>query len=759
MKKIFYACLMAMLFYTSVLAQSDMPLNPFIRHIYTADPSARVVDVGGTPTLFVYPSQDMRPAYGCDMMDNYHVFSTTDMVNWTDHGRIFGAAEAREAWGLDYPVRNGGRNATFMWAPDCIQGPDDRFYYYFPHPLGYRDREGWDNWRTGIAIADSPDMKENFSIHHTTVGGLPPMGYIDPNIYKDYDGSYYFYYGCSQRVFGAKLADNMLEIAEPLTEMTSQLPHFHEGAWMFSRIIEGCNDTIYYMTYPGNSSTLQNYVRGQDQMLYATSKKSEGGSPLGPWTYQGAFLDATGCDTSHGSVVEFNGQWYVFYHNSSLSGQGNLRSICVDKMFFEEGCDGKIIRVIQTGEDRNISRKNIPAFIQAEDFKNGGQGIGFLENSEENTGGLPYRLGLSKSVDIASSAEGVYVTDLETGEWLAYDINVSEAKNFVMLVRVAAAAAGKFRIENEAGETLAEVDVPNTGGMNVWKSIIVHDIPLPAGNQTIKFVIEEGGFNFNYFMMTLEGPLPIGKTLAFGQNGIYVTLATGNQLRCNKGNIFAESQLTNKEKFLIEDAGDGLIALKCLDNNRYVRASTDVMTCANNSIGNDNKFYWCILRDGLNRRIALKSFSNGQVVQSNGNDNNKPLRTNGHNFEGWETFIWYDLTPPPCPDPTNPDCPCPNPSNPSCQETGINDATSESKVTIFPIPAQEYVTITTELNSSSDINIQITDLQGKILKTIEKTAYSGLTETNINISSLPAGLYLINVISNEYNVVKKLTVN
>ena len=58
--------------------------NPFITHIYTADPSARVFN----DTLYVYPSHDEDTATWFSMQD-WHVFSTTDMKNWTDHGVVF----------------------------------------------------------------------------------------------------------------------------------------------------------------------------------------------------------------------------------------------------------------------------------------------------------------------------------------------------------------------------------------------------------------------------------------------------------------------------------------------------------------------------------------------------------------------------------------------------------------------------------------------------------------------------------------------
>ena len=80
--------------------------NPFITHMYTADPSAHVWEDG---RLYVYASHDIDPPRGCDLMDRYHVFSTNDMVNWTDHGEILNSSQV--SWGR----KDGG----FMWAPDC----------------------------------------------------------------------------------------------------------------------------------------------------------------------------------------------------------------------------------------------------------------------------------------------------------------------------------------------------------------------------------------------------------------------------------------------------------------------------------------------------------------------------------------------------------------------------------------------------------------------------------------------------------------
>jgi hypothetical protein len=282
--------------------------NPIVSHMFTADPSAHVWEDG---RLYIYPSTDVAPAKGCSRMDGYHVFSTDDMVTFTDHGEILHSRDVK--WGRP----EGG----FMWAPDCVY-KDGTYYYYFPHP----SESQWnDSWKIGIATSKNPTS--GFTVQGYMNG---VRSYIDPCVFIDDDGQAYFIQGGSQRCFGGKLQDNMTDIEGEMHEMTG-LDHFHEGAWLFKR------GKTYYMVYPGRLGS----PRG-DHMLYATSQ-----TPLGPWDYKGAFIAPTGCGTMHGSVVKFKGQWYAFYHNSHLSGgNGALRSICFDKLFFNE--DGSIQMVKQT---------------------------------------------------------------------------------------------------------------------------------------------------------------------------------------------------------------------------------------------------------------------------------------------------------------------------------------------------------------------------------------------------------------------------
>jgi hypothetical protein len=140
---------------------------------------------------------------------------------------------------------------------------------------------------------------------------------------------------------GGKLNDNMMEVDGEMQRMEG-LDDFHEGPWVFKR------NGVYYMTYPDNhdEGNDKEGVKGDNRLRYATSN-----NPLGPWKYRGIYMNPTNSYTNHGSVVEYKGQWYAFYHDSTLSEMNGafndwLRSACVDKLFFNE--DGTIQVVEQT---------------------------------------------------------------------------------------------------------------------------------------------------------------------------------------------------------------------------------------------------------------------------------------------------------------------------------------------------------------------------------------------------------------------------
>jgi hypothetical protein len=132
----------------------------------------------------------------------------------------------------------------------------------------------------------------------------------------------------------------MIELDGELQPMEG-LVDFHEAIWIHKK------DGLYYLSYADNHDNGWNDgVTGDNRLRYATSP-----SPLGPWNHRGLYMNPTDSYTDHGSIVEYKGQWWAFYHNSKLSmknGEFNdwLRSACVDPLYYNE--DGTIMVVNQS---------------------------------------------------------------------------------------------------------------------------------------------------------------------------------------------------------------------------------------------------------------------------------------------------------------------------------------------------------------------------------------------------------------------------
>ncbi|MDQ8195626.1 family 43 glycosylhydrolase [Coraliomargarita sp. SDUM461004] len=290
----------------SLMADPQRRSNPIVSHMFTADPSAHVWEDG---RLYVYPSTDTSSPAGYATMDGYHVFSTDDLITWVDHGEILHSDDV--PWGRE----RGG----YMWAPDCAY-KDGTYYFYFPHPSGNDHRK---TWKIGVATSQNP--ASGFEVQGY-IEGLTPQ--IDPCVFIDDDGQAYLYHGGPAPVYAGKLKDNMMEIEGAMVAQEG-LHDLREGPYVFKR------NAIYYLIYPDNSS-------GGHRMNYAMSEH-----PLGPWESKGVLLDETSVLTTHGSCVEYKGQWYLFYHSGALSGGiEHNRSICFDPIFFNE--DGTIRKVEQS---------------------------------------------------------------------------------------------------------------------------------------------------------------------------------------------------------------------------------------------------------------------------------------------------------------------------------------------------------------------------------------------------------------------------
>src|SRR5436190_17970413 len=263
---------------------SALATNPLIMDQFTADPTARVFE----GRIYVYPSHDILAGPGRGRtnwfrMEDSHVFSSENLTDWTDHGVI--VSQTNVDWT--------NPTAYAMWAPDCVF-KNGKYYFYFPAP-----GKGTRGSKIGVAIADKPYGP--FKPEPKPIDGLNG---IDPGVLMDKDGSVYVYVAGGSRISVAKLKDSMLEL-EFRPQMITNLPTagLIEGPFPFER------DGIYYLTYPH----VQDKV---ERLEYATSR-----SPLGPFQPTGVILDesTSGCWTVHQSLVEYQGQWYLFYHDRDLS--------------------------------------------------------------------------------------------------------------------------------------------------------------------------------------------------------------------------------------------------------------------------------------------------------------------------------------------------------------------------------------------------------------------------------------------------------
>ncbi|KUJ11179.1 Arabinanase/levansucrase/invertase [Mollisia scopiformis] len=317
-----------------------MSSEPLVTHIFTADPSAHVFN----GRIYVYPSHDIAtPIQDNDngdqyAMTDYHVLSM-DAVGSpvTDHGVVLSLEDVPWA----------GKQ---LWAPDAAE-KNGKFYLFFPA----RDTEGV--FRIGVAVGDKPEGP--FKPEEKPIEGSYS---IDPASFVDEDGEAYLYFG---GIWGgqlqcwttgkfdkeaytnmeaqsgpallprvAKLSSDMLSFTSPPTELEILDPvtkkpldssdhdrRFFEAAWMHKY------NGKYYFSYSTGDTHYLAYAVGD--------------SPVGPFTYGGKILEPVQGWTTHHSIVEHDGRWWLFHHDTSMSGKNHLRCVKVREIFYDK--EGKIV--------------------------------------------------------------------------------------------------------------------------------------------------------------------------------------------------------------------------------------------------------------------------------------------------------------------------------------------------------------------------------------------------------------------------------
>jgi len=294
--------------YNCLMAKSK---NPIITNIYTADPAPIVCG----DTLYLYTTHDEdKLVNNFYTMIDWYCFSTKDMVNWTDHGKVFSLDDI--SWADDR-----------AWAPQCIER-NGKFYLYCP----VHKKNG--GMAIAVGVSDKPEGP--FKDIGKPLVDEGDWNDIDPTVFIDDDGQAYLYFGNPELRY-VLLNEDMVSVKGgvkkiPMTEEAfAKGSHntgtsYGEGPWFYKQ------NGLYYMVF----AAFEPGEKKNEHLAYSTST-----GPTGPWEYGGVLMKAGPCFTNHPGIAHFKGKDYLFYHTDELPG-GSLfhRSVCVAE--FKYNKDGSI---------------------------------------------------------------------------------------------------------------------------------------------------------------------------------------------------------------------------------------------------------------------------------------------------------------------------------------------------------------------------------------------------------------------------------
>jgi arabinoxylan arabinofuranohydrolase len=459
------SALLSVVLHTSS-AEAD---NPIIQHAYTADPAPMVYQ----DAVYLCTSHDEDVTVNNFFtMNDWFVFSTKDMVNWTDHGSPLSYESFSWATGK-------------AWAPQCIER-NGKFYFYVPVSDAI-----------GVAVADSPLGPFTDPLGKPLVAGS--YQYIDPTVFIDDDGQAYLYFG-NPRLWYVKLNADMISYSGKVEQIPNSTDAFgqrngvadrptlyEEGPWFYKR-----ND-LYYMMFAASGIP--------EDIAYSTSP-----GPTGPWSYRGIIMPnrAGHAFTNHAGVVDFKGGSYFFYHTQELNGGGGFkRSTAVEK--FTYNADGSFPTINKTSEGvTDAAEPLIPFYriegetmawgsgVEVEDCSEGGRNLSHLDNGDYIK---------------------VEAVDFLTG---ATSFEASVASN-------GPGGTIELRLDETSGPVVGTCPVAPTGGWQTWQ-IVSCDVSSASGQHDLYLVFTGGGgplFNLDWYQFTPLDPLPTGTGGAEGVGGAW----------------------------------------------------------------------------------------------------------------------------------------------------------------------------------------------------------------------------------------------
>ena len=411
------------------LEQVNMPL---FQTKYTADPSPLVVG----DTLFLYTSHDASPEDIPDeneqgsagfFMYDWLLWSTTDMVNWTEHGIVASLK--------DFPWRSRDNGA---WAIQTVER-NGKYYLYAPlHGHGI-----------GVLESDSPYGPFKDPLDKPLVWDQSNWFDIDPTVFTDDDGQAYMYWG-NPHTFWAKLGEDMTSLTSDVTKLP-HIPNYQEGPWFYKR------NGHYYL---GFASTCCPEALG-----YAMSN-----SPTGPWEWKGYIMKPTPRDRgNHPGICDYKGHSYVFGQNYDLMHLDTFvhherRSVSATEITYN--ADGTIQEVPYWLDQQPMKQLHWLNPFQRVEAETMAWGYG-LKSAKM---GIP-NTGVVADMPASTGRRNMYIYDLNDGEYIrlrGVDFG-GGANQFSIMAAATGTATITLRLDGQHGPVIGTVTIGKTGSVEKYK--------------------------------------------------------------------------------------------------------------------------------------------------------------------------------------------------------------------------------------------------------------------------------------------------
>ncbi len=422
---------------------------PLFQTKYTADPSPLVVG----DTLFLYTSHDASPEDIPDenekssagfFMYDWLLWSTTDMVNWTEHGAVASLKDfswrSREngAWAIQTVERNG------------------RYYLYAPlHGHGI-----------GVLVADSPYGPFRDPLGEPLVWQKEHWNDIDPSVFVDDDGQAYMYWG-NPHTYWCKLNKDMISVDGGITQLPP-IPNYQEGPWFYQR------NGHYYLAFASTCCP--------EALGYAMSK-----TPTGPWEWKGYIMRPTERDRgNHPGICDFKGHSYVFGQDYDLMHLDTYihherRSVSASEIvYLEDGTIPEIPYWLDQKPLQQLHWLNPYQRIEAETMA-WGKGVKSAKMGIPNTG-------VVQNMPASTGKRNMYIYDIDEGEYIrlrGVDFGAG-AKLFCISAAATGSCTITLRLDSENGPVVGTAHITPTRSLDTYEmfpakvrdAFSVHDLYL-----------------------------------------------------------------------------------------------------------------------------------------------------------------------------------------------------------------------------------------------------------------------------------------